>query len=109
MLDMGAELDQWHASLPGWIQPTAEGDPSLVFSANKLFWRHSNLKIILYRRPFLERALKGLPLCSSREAGPSAEEHCAELCLENASNTIRAIHDFITRHRGSRLESWYAL
>lgn len=106
---MGAELDRWHASLPEWIQPTTNGDPSLVFSANKLFWRHCNLKIILFRRPFLERALKGLPLCASQEAGQLAEEHCAELCLENASDTIRAIQGFITRHRGSRLESWYAL
>src|SRR4051794_15489417 len=95
ILALDSQLQIWHSSLPHWFQPSrysAKDYPSLNFAAQKLFWRYCNLRIILYRRPFIERALRGLPLWSGITEGtvpqPTTtleyEAQCAELCLQSA-------------------------
>lgn len=118
LLSMDASLQQWKGGLPAWMQPTPEAGtayPRFSFSAHKLFWRYSNLRIILHRRAFLERALKGAPL-APQPGSPEAADHdldasCATLCLQSAADTISAIHQFLSSHRGgpNRLEWWYGL
>lgn len=120
LLSMDASLRRWKADLPSWMQPTLEAGqayPGFSFSAHKLFWRYSNLRIILHRRAFLERALKGAPLAplpGSTEATTTATDldaACAAFCLQSAADTISAIHQFLSSHRGgpNRLEWWYGL
>ncbi|GAA5987742.1 hypothetical protein JCM10908_007194 [Rhodotorula pacifica] len=110
--------NQWKAGLPSWMHPTPEAGqayPRFSFSAHKLFWRYSNLRIILHRRAFLERALKGAPLAPlpglTEAAATDLDAACASLCLQSAADTISAIHQFLSSHRGgpNRLEWWYGL
>jgi transcriptional regulatory protein GAL4 len=115
-LRLGTDLQIWHATLPDWFQPghyPSRDYPWLNFAYQKLFWRYCNLRIILFRRPFLERALKGLPLASSQvgNASPATglEVECAELCLQNATDSILAIHNFFSTRPANRLEWWYGL
>ncbi len=117
-LRLGTDLQMWHGTLPDWFQPSRypPGDyPWLGFAYQKLFWRYCNLRIILFRRPFLERALKGLPLASAQlDQGISSpatflEAKCAGLCLQNATDSIVAIHDYFSTRPANRLEWWYGL
>lgn len=110
------KLQGWKTTLPEWIQPSspvAISYPWLHFSAQKLFWRYCNHRIILHRRAFLERALMGLPLTLDQD--DTDPDSCLEVrsctqCLESASETVRSIHDFFSsRPLTNRLEAWYGL
>ncbi|GFZ51225.1 hypothetical protein JCM24511_08983 [Saitozyma sp. JCM 24511] len=118
-LELDTELQTFFSDLPSWMTPFPEdGGPvrstSLEFSAQKHFWRYCNLRIILHRRAFLERVLRGQPLC---DAGPGVDPNsliwhdvrCSQLCLESAGDSIRAIHRFFSGRWSNRLESWYGL
>lgn len=112
-LTLDADLVRWYDSVPQYLRPTLFPTiPHWLGSAqHKVFWRHCNLRIILHRRAFLERALKGLSLWSDdKGSAVTAEEECTRLCLSSAADTIRSIHQFtMSRPRASRLECWYAL
>ncbi|KAI5478756.1 nuclear protein [Pseudohyphozyma bogoriensis] len=116
-LALDAELQRWHSTLPDWMRHDSETYPGLRFSKQKLFWRYENLRIILHRRAFLERAMKGLALwmgltdVSAEDLGVSTELdlYCSEVCLQSASATISTIHHFCATRPSSRLECWYAL
>lgn len=102
-------LRQWHDQLPSYLQVhgTAAGQtpPWLIFSAQKLFWRYCNLRVIIGRRAFLERALNGSPISQVEET----DTQSAAICLEAALDTILAISHFCTVHLANRLERWYEL
>ena len=122
VLSMNTTLMHWFATLPEWIKPGTPSSrmyPNLDFSAHKLFWRYCNMRIILHRRAFLERALKGLPLSTDGlDVGALGTMHavdidaaCAAMCLEAASDSIKAINQFLSSTRAvpNQLEWWYGL
>lgn len=109
------ELQEWNRRLPPYLRvdgsPTAaagQNPPWLAFSAQKLFWRYCNLRIIIGRRAFLERALKSSAL-SSVGAGDDPDSRSAAICLTAALDSIRAINAFCAVHVSNRLERWYQL
>lgn len=112
---MDAELGRWQATLPEWIQAAHPSAPGWVgFMRQKLLWRICNLRIILHRRAFLERALTGKPLLPEQqpeEEEEAAEVECARLCLVNARDTIHSVHEFLIQSGRvwTGLEGWYAL
>lgn len=120
---LDTQILAWKETVPSWLQPNERSACPyqwLHFSAQKLFWRCCNLRIILHRRAFLERALKGLPLTTAEatfnSGNPTAgvtdnelELRSSEQCLENASQTIRSIHQFFVQPPRDRLEAWYGL
>lgn len=113
VIDLDRELFDWYGQLPEWMQsratPEMFGDtPWLYFSAHKLFWRYSNLRIILHRRAFLDRALKGLPMAGNTP-GMEIEHTLASTCIDCAMDTIYDIHGFFKGRIPNRLETWYAL
>ena len=103
------ELQQWHQRLPTYLRTDQAADsgtsPWLAFSAQKLFWRYSNLRIILGRRSFLERALKS----STMSVTDDPDSRSASICLTAALETVRAISYFCSTHISNRLEKWYQL
>lgn len=105
------QLQEWHTQLPPFLRTdaanaTTESSPQwLAFSAQKLFWRYCNLRIIIGRRAFLERALSS----SSLMAGDDSDSRSAAICLTAAVETIRAISHFCSVHLANRLERWYQL
>ncbi|OXB34280.1 nuclear protein [Cryptococcus neoformans] len=116
-LALDSDLLGWYATVPEHLHP--QNDPVsphwLDFAQYKMFWRYCNLRIILHRRAFLERALKALPLWVTDEDiegddNTVAEIKCTRLCQYNASDTIHSMSRFFSmRQRMSRLESWYGL
>jgi transcriptional regulatory protein GAL4 len=108
-LDLDQRLRQWYEQLPSYLQcqETSAGQiaPWLTFSAQKLFWRYCNLRIVIGRRAFLERALKSPPVSNVDEA----DEQSAAVCLEAALESIKAISQFCNMHIANRLERWYEL
>jgi hypothetical protein len=70
-----------------------------------VFWRYCNLRIIIGRRAFLERALKS----STSALVNEADAQSASICLEGALDSIRAINQFCSVHLANRLEKWYEL
>lgn len=112
-LELDQELRQWHAKVPQWMTRTATMDmfddtPWVYFSAHKLYWRYCNLRIILHRRPFLDRALKGQSI-TDMSAPTTLEQSFAMECLQAALDTITDIHMFMLAGEHTRLEVWYAL
>lgn len=59
-----------------------------LFSAHKLYWRYTNLRIILARRLFLDRAFKGLPLAAAPPEEMDLEHALANICIQCALDTI---------------------
>lgn len=107
-LTLDYNLRQWHEQLPAYLQVTESRTaqtPWLVFSAHKLFWRYCNLRIIIGRRAFLEKALNSAPNIPFDEA----DTQSAAICLEAALDSIRAISLFCDNHLANRLERWYEL
>lgn len=113
ILALDSKLQLWYSSLPEWIKPYSPTYPWLSFSAQKLFWRYSNLRIILHRRAFLERALKGLSLWTGALEGQKTAQEpealCSDMCLQSASASILAINHFFKTRTPNRLEWWYGL
>lgn len=112
--ELDRDLRLWYDTVPSWMTPQVQlsqvkETPWIYFSAHKLFWRYNNLRIILHRRAFLERALKRLPL--SRPTSPDADlEHTlASICLQCSMETIYDIHVFFQSGTLTALERWYAL
>jgi len=107
LLDLG--LRQWHEQLPTYLQVpkihTGQTPPWLVFSAHKLFWRYCNLRIVVGRRAFLEKALNSAPTLPVDEA----DTQSAAICVEAALDSIGAISQFCDNHLANRLERWYEL
>lgn len=116
-LALDSDLLGWYATVPEHLHPQNEpvSPHWLEFAQYKMFWRYCNLRIILHRRAFLERALKALPLWLTDEDiedddNTVAEIKCTRLCQYNASDTIHSMSRFFSMHqRMSRLESWYGL
>ncbi|AFR98143.2 nuclear protein [Cryptococcus neoformans C23] len=116
-LALDSDLLGWYATVPEHLHPQNEpvSPHWLDFAQYKMFWRYCNLRIILHRRAFLERALKALPLWVTDEDiegddNTVAEIKCTRLCQYNASDTIHSMSRFFSmRQRMSRLESWYGL
>lgn len=112
-LELDQELREWHNDVPQWMTRTATLDmfddtPWLYFSAHKLYWRYCNLRIILHRRPFLDRALKHQSIADM--TSPTTLDHgLAMECLQAALDTIADIHQFMLAGEHTRLEVWYAL
>jgi transcriptional regulatory protein GAL4 len=115
LIVMDHEIQHWHSTVPEWMTASAtprmfDDTPWLYFSAHKLFWRYSNLRIILARRAFLERALKALPMGpSSPPEGMDLEHTLATICLQCAIDTIYDIHGFFKGRTLGRLDAWYGL
>lgn len=110
-LFLDAQLDQWWEGLAGWLK-SSESHASRFFhlARQKLFWRYANLRIIIHRRAFLQRALTAKPLATLADGDNPAELHSAQLCLQNAQDTINSIHEFFSAGgTSSRFENWYAL
>lgn len=103
------ELQEWHRQLPLYLRTDqsvpVDSPPWLTFSAQKLFWRYNNLRIIVGRRSFLERALKG----STMSVAEDPDSRSASICLVAALETIHAISRFCSTHVSNRLEKWYQL
>lgn len=114
-LQLDLRLESWYSSLPEHIKDSSASESWLSFAAQKLFWRYSNLRIILHRRAFLERALKKAPLWLDDDSylgldpDTQAEALSAKLCLQTARATIVSINDFFQTRTPNRLEQWYAL
>lgn len=117
-LALDSDLLSWYATVPEHLHPHNEpvSPHWLDFAQYKMFWRYCNLRIILHRRAFLERALKALPLSPTDEEiegeddSTVAEIKCTRLCQDNASDTIHSMSRFFSmRQQMSRLESWYGL
>lgn len=117
VLALDADLRHSYAGVPAWMSAAATAamftdTPWLYFSAHKLFWRYCNLRIILARRAFLERALKRLPLSTrgSPTGGDVAADHILSgICLQCATDTIYDIDGFFKGRSPNALEKWYAL
>lgn len=115
VMELDTDLRDWAQKIPEWMSAAStpamfEDTPWLYFSAHKLFWRYCNLRIILARRAFLERALKGLPMAASSPGAESDLEHTlASICLQCATDTIYDIHNFFKGRSLNRLETWYGL
>lgn len=112
--ELDHDLRHWYDSVPKWmsshVQVTQLKETSWIyFSAHKLFWRYNNLRIILHRRAFLERALKRLPLSRPTSADAELEHTLASICLQCAMETIYDIHEFFQSCALTALEKWYAL
>ncbi|WWC70453.1 uncharacterized protein I206_104404 [Kwoniella pini CBS 10737] len=116
-LQMDYELEEWSKSIPEYLRPSLSNIyPSwLRFAQHKMFWRYCNFRIILHRRLFLERALRGLPLWQDdipiEEGMLEAEMDCCKRCQNSAAETINSINDFFQNKPGkeNRLEDWYGL
>jgi transcriptional regulatory protein GAL4 len=106
-ISLDLRLRQWHEQLPVHLKINGSGQdpPWLAFSAQKLFWRYCNLRIIIGRRAFLERALNSASTIPTEEA----DAQSAAICLEAALDSIRAIGQFCDTHLANRLERWYEL
>ena len=108
-LELDQRLRRWFEQLPSYLQChttiTDQIPPWLTFSAQKLFWRYCNLRIVIGRRAFLERALRSPPMSSIEEA----DAQSAAVCLEAALDSIKAIGQFCNMHIANRLERWYEL
>jgi transcriptional regulatory protein GAL4 len=117
LLELGAELEAWKHSLPAWLvrQEASSSYPWLEFTVQKLLWRYSNLRVIVFRRPFLERALRLAPLMpqvlSESDITPIGTAELAGVaeCLASAQETIHSIHHFFSTHSAAKLEWWYGL
>ncbi|KAL1406806.1 hypothetical protein Q8F55_006213 [Vanrija albida] len=115
VLELDHDIRQWHATIPKWFaSPVTHDDhfretPWLHFSAHKLFWRYCNLRIILHRRAFLERALQRLPLSAIHTGQEELEHTLSSYCLQSAMDTIYDIHDFFKGRKLNTLEKWYGL
>ncbi|BEJ14418.1 hypothetical protein CspHIS471_0401850 [Cutaneotrichosporon sp. HIS471] len=117
VLELDAQLRHSYSHVPAWMSAAAtvqmfSDTPWLYFSAHKLFWRYCNLRIIMARRAFLERALKRLPL-STRGSPPSNEPQAdyilSDVCLSCATDTIDDIQRFFKDRIPNALEKWYGL
>lgn len=104
---------QWYETVPAWMHPVAQADSPhwLLLGQYKLFWRYSNLRMILHRRCFLERALTGGPLWHVTNSSDNEEQlKSCRLCLSMAADTITSIAEYSSaRAQLSPLERWYAL
>ena len=113
--EMDAELVAWLGHLPDWMtiaSITPDQPQWLQFSVHKLFWRYCNLRIILHRRAFLERALTGKPLVANSDlglVGSDPDSSSALSCLRASMDTIDAVRDFFQVEPPSRLQTWYGL
>ncbi|KAL1405741.1 hypothetical protein Q8F55_007411 [Vanrija albida] len=111
-LFLDSQLDQWYDGLADWMKHSPQPHPSRFFhlARQKLFWRYCNLRIIIHRRAFLQRALTAKPLAALANNDNPAELQSAQLCLENAQATINSIHEFFSADTTStRFENWYGL
>lgn len=117
VLEFDAQLRHSYSGVPAWMSAAATAQmfidtPWLYFSAHKLFWRYCNLRIIMARRAFLERALKRMPL-STRGSPPGNEPPAdyilSHVCLSCATDTIDDIHRFFKDRIPNALEKWYGL
>nr|XP_019043141.1 hypothetical protein I302_08852 [Kwoniella bestiolae CBS 10118]OCF22071.1 hypothetical protein I302_08852 [Kwoniella bestiolae CBS 10118] len=116
-LEMDQRLEDWSKSIPEYLRPDLSSNYPhwLRFGQHKMVWRYCNLRIILHRRLFLERALRGLPLwvddAQAMEGMVEAEMECCKRCQDNAAETITSINDFFRNKSGreNRLEEWYGL
>lgn len=115
-LAFDSQMEEWFKTIPDYLRPNMLSTQPrwLRFGQYKMLWRYCNLRIILHRRMFLERALKGLPLW--QDAGETTVEmratmDCCRLCQCNATETINSIGEFFSSKSGnfSRLEGWYGL
>lgn len=112
--ELDQDLQHWYDSVPKWMTAhvaasAVKDTPWIYFSAHKLFWRYNNLRIILHRRAFLERALKRLPLCRPTTPDQELEHTFASICLQCAMETIYDIHEFFHAGVLTPIEQWYAL
>ncbi|WWC89566.1 uncharacterized protein L201_004490 [Kwoniella dendrophila CBS 6074] len=138
-LKLDYELDEWSKLIPDYFQPANTNSTKehwLRFGSYKMLWRFYNLKILLHRRMFLDRALRGLPLWSESQPPSTStnssntnirrgrgdgdedineddtdEMNCCKRCQNSASETINSIEEFFKIRLGSenRLEAWYGL
>jgi transcriptional regulatory protein GAL4 len=117
VLELDAKLRHAYSGVPAWMSAAATPQmftdtPWLYFSAHKLFWRFCNLRIIMARRAFLERALKRLPL-STRGTPPGNEPPAdyilSDVCLSCATDSIDDINRFFKDRIPNALEKWYGL
>ncbi|WVQ68685.1 uncharacterized protein L199_006894 [Kwoniella botswanensis] len=130
-LEMDHQLEEWSKTIPRYLRPSLSSNYPhwLRFGQHKMFWRYCNFRIILHRRMFLERALRGLPLwqddlpisagtgtgtghgTGTVEGMLEAEMDCCMRCQNNAAETITSISDFFQAKPGqeNRLEEWYGL
>jgi transcriptional regulatory protein GAL4 len=109
-LVLNKRLTEWAATVPAYLRlensPAASFDWYL-FARSKLWWRYSNMQIILFRPIMLRAAMEQIhgkypPL-------PSEYEECKRLCLEAAHQTTVTIQEYTQQNVLVRLAAWYTL
>jgi len=115
-LKLDGEMQMWYSTLPSYAYPQAVSseEPWLTFAQYKMKWRYLNLRTILHRRLFLERAIQGMSLARANDIAHVREEAdaitCCQLCQDCASEVIDSTAQFFAINPNySRLEGWYAL
>lgn len=109
-LEMSKPINEWFDSLPEFykdIMAIPRYDWH-AFARYRLFWRHWNLLVILYR-PFLLRWASASITLQDYAQESCAESKCRSLCIESAHATIISTNEYIANHTSTRLSSWYAL
>lgn len=107
-------LVQWYSKIPEYLEayPKADTIHWLRFGQYKMAWRYHNLRIILHRRVFLERALRrSLLIDYTATSDDLIDAKCESACMDSAAATIFSIKEFFDNCVGkpSRLASWYGL
>ena len=109
-LALNKRLTDWAAAVPAYLRldhpPTASFDWYL-FARSKLWWRYSNMQIILFRPIMLQAAMEQIR--GRHPPLPSEFEECKRLCLEAAHQTTVTIQEYTEQNMLVRLAAWYTL
>jgi len=102
-------LTGWAATVPAYLRldhPKAASFGWYLFARSKLWWRYSNMQIILFRPIILQAAMEQI---QGKNSFPSEYQECKRLCLEAAHQTTVTIQEYTEQNSLDRLAAWYTL
>lgn len=110
-LNLNQALESWANGLPHYFrldQPPSNHHQWYQFARARLWWRHWNMQIILFRPVLLRSVVKSNDNKIHDQTGRD-DSKAREICLSSAHSTIASICNYVKEETFTRLVAWYSL